>query len=311
MLASCRSGAASNVSAAEPTAGDTAAETAAGTLRQPVDELPLPDVPSTLREPATRAAYIIEHFWDKMEFTDTVRSHNTDFVEQAFANFISIFPYAGAESQRTAVGTLMRRAEADSTAYVVLTEVAEKYLYEPNSPMLSEDYYILFLEQMVASPVLGPYGTIRPRWQLEAARKNRPGMKAADFAFTTREGRRTTLHRTPSDGNMLLIFYDPDCDHCKEIIATLCSDEVLNRMTSGGELTVVAVYSGDERELWSEHAPSLPAGWTVGYEPGDMQERGTYVLRAMPTLYLLDRDKKVILKDVLAEQLLYMLHGGQ
>ena len=178
-----------------------------------IPELPLPNVPAVLQTPTDRANYIIAHFWDAMDFCDTFRSYNRNFMEQNFSNFISVFPYADEQAQRTAVETLLDKAEADSAAYVLLREIAEKYLYEPNSPMLSEDYYILFLERFINSTILGEYGTIRLHRQLDAARKNRPGMVAADFAYMTREGSNATLHKTATDGDMLLIFYDPDCEH--------------------------------------------------------------------------------------------------
>ena len=66
---------------------------------------------------------------------------------------------------------------------------------------------------------------------------------------------------------------------------------------------MLAVYSGDDRDLWERDAAVLPAEWTVGYESGWLQDTGAYVLRAMPTLYLLDRNKQVILKDVQPHQL--------
>ena len=268
-----------------------------------IPELPLPTVPAALQKPADRAGYIIVHFWDAMDFRDTLRSRHRDFMEQNFSNFICVFPHADGQARRTAVGTLLDKAEADSTAYVLLKDIAEKYLYELNSPMLSEDFYILFLERLVDSPILGEYGTIRLRRQLEAVRKNRPGMTAADFAYTARDGNKTTLHKTATDSDLLLIFYDPDCEHCKETMDTLQQ----SRQLADKRLSVLAVYSGDDYDLWVKTAPMLPAGWTVGYESGALQESGAYVLRAMPTLYLLDRNKKVVLKDVLPAQLLYEL----
>lgn len=275
-----------------------------------IPELPLPKVPAMLREPELRAAYIIEHFWEAMDFRNTSLSRNKDFLEQNFSNFISVFPYAGEQAQRTAIATLLNKAGADATAYKLLADVVEKYLYEPNSPMMSEEYYILFLEQLVKSPVLGASSTKRLRWQLETARKNRPGMTAADFAYTARNGSKTTLHKTASKGDMLLIFYDPDCDHCKEIMGELQADETLTGMAASGKIKVLAIYSGDDHDLWKSTAGSLPSGWTVGYEAGVLQENGSYVLRAMPTLYLLDRDKKVVLKDVLPAQLSQFLNNS-
>ena len=269
-----------------------------------VPELPLPNVPTTLRTPTDRANYIIRHFWDAMEFGDTARSHNRMFMEQNFSNFISVFPYAEEEARQRAVETLLRKAEADSAGYVLLRDVAEKYLYEPNSPMLSEEFYILFLEQLVKSPILGEYGRQRAYRQWDAARKNRPDMTAADFAYTTREGNKTTLHQTDTDGELLLIFYDPDCEHCKEVMSELQAEKTL----SDGSVKVLAIYSDEDYELWKRTAGLLPKEWTVGYDGGTLQENGAYVLRAMPTLYLLDREKKVILKDVQPAQLLYLLH---
>lgn len=246
-----------------------------------------------------------------MAFADTVRSYNRAFMEQNFSNFISVFPYADEEARQAAVGVLLEKAEADSAAYALLRDIAEKYLYEPHSPMHSEDYYILFLERFVNSTVLGEYGTLRLRRQLEAARKNRPGMVAADFAYTTREGNAATLHKTVGEGDLLLMFYDPDCEHCKETMEELRANEMLSSAVASGRLKVLAVYSGDSHQLWKQTAASLPADWTIGYEAGVLQENGSYVLRAMPTLYLLDRNKKVVLKDVLPEQLFYLLRASE
>ena len=273
------------------------------TAADSIAELPLPNVPATLRQPTDRAGYIIGHFWDAMDFSDTRRSCNRDFMEQNFSNFISVFPYADEAARRAAVKTLTDKAEADSTAYALMRDIAEKYLYEPDSPMLSEDYYMLFLERFVSSAVLGEYTTLRMRRQLEAASKNRPGTTAADFAYTTRDGRSTTLHATAVGRELLLIFYDPDCEHCQEVMGGLQQSSELKDMTADGRLSVVAIYSGDDHDLWQHTASQLPADWVVGYDSGELQENGAYVLRTMPTLYLLDRDKKVVRKDVSPAQL--------
>ena len=277
-------------------APDNGAATAAGGPETAL-ELPLPSVPQTLREPADRADYVIEHFWDAMNFADTLRSYNSDFMEQNFSNFISVFPYAREEARRRAVDRLMSAAQADSAAYVKMADIAELYLFDPNSPMLSEDYYILFLEKFVDSPVLGDYGSLRYRYQLEAARKNRPGMVAADFAYVTRDGRSHMLRKTPVRGQLLVIFYDPECEHCKDIMAGLSSDPSLAAAIADGRLTVLALYAEGDRKLWESTVHNLPAEWTAGFVVSDIIESQRYVLRAMPTLYRMEADKRIIMKD--------------
>ena len=60
--------------------------------------LSLPDVPPSLTAPEERAAYIIAHFWDGMDFGDTLRCRDRAFMEQNFVNYLSLFPHAGPET---------------------------------------------------------------------------------------------------------------------------------------------------------------------------------------------------------------------
>ena len=52
----------------------------------------------------------------------------------------------------------------------------------------------------------------------------------------------------------------------------------------------------------------MPRGWIAGWnKQGDIRSRQLYEIRATPTLYLLDKRKKVILKDATLEQVLQSL----
>lgn len=296
-LAACGNGAVRSAAADDAPAADSLSAAA---------ELPLPPIPATLRSVPARAGYLLEHFWDRMEFRDTLRSRNRPFMEQNFANFLSLFPHADTASLRPAVRRLLTRAEADTAAWRLVTEVAEKYLYEPNSPMYDEDYFMLFLEELLRSPFPDPYERVRPAYLLEVARKNRPGMVAADFAYVTRDGRRQTLHGTRGE-RLLLLFYDPDCSHCKEIMEALYGDERLRRQIETGRMTVLAIYADGDRALWDRTKGALPAEWIVGFETGAIDEHELYVLPAMPTLYLLDASRRVLRKDLPLPELLALL----
>ncbi len=294
MLAACGSG---TLRPAKTAAADPSADTLS-----PLRELPLPSIPATLRTVPARAAYVLEHFWDGLDFCDTLCSRDRAFMEQNFANFLSLFPHADTASLRPSVHRLLTRAEADTAAWQLVTEVAEKYLYEAASPMFDEGYFMLFLEEMLRSPLPDAYEKVRPAYLLEAAKKNRPGMQAADFAYVTREGGRQTLRGTRGE-RLLLIFYDPDCEHCREVMEVLRTDARIRRRIEAGELTVLAVYVNGDRALWDRTKGSLPAEWIVGFEQGVIDERELYVLPALPSLYLLDGERRVLLKDASLPQL--------
>ena len=226
-------------------------------------------------------------------------------MEQNFSNFISVFPYADETMRTAAVATLMQKAQANSDAYDILVDITEKYLYNFDSPIYSEDYYLLFLRNILdTSLAKNDPRSVRLKFRLDALNKNRPGMLAANFAYTTRRGAKATLRATPVSSRLLLIFYDPDCDHCKEVMGELQENQSLSAAVDSGKLQVLAIYSGDDRDLWKQTAPSLPESWTVGYESGMLQENGSYVIRTLPTLYLLDANKQVLQKETSVTSLL-------
>ena len=256
-------------------------------------ELPLPEVPDSLASPQLRAAFVVEHFWDKMDFADTTLSLDMAFMEQSFANFASVLSLADSVSVATGVDRLMSGAEAVDGVRDFVAYIAEHYLYDPASPMYSEDAYIHFLRRDIASPALSEAEKMRPRELLKGALKNRPGSIAANFRLTTREGRATDLHTLVADnpGTTILLFYDPDCENCKEVIARL-SQASLSEGTQ-----IIAVDAEGDHEQWLSGLAQLPASWTVAFADTPILDQELYLLPAMPTIYILDRDSRVVIKD--------------
>lgn len=277
-------------------AGKMQNEAVTDTLPGCVHELPLPEVPPSLTAPEERAAYIIAHFWDGMNFSDTLRSRNRAFMEQSFVNYISLFPHVRKETLPDNIRNLLEKAAADPAGFRMLNDIAEHYLDDPNSPMRNEGYYILFLEELLRLPGLSEYDRIRPASRLETARKNRPGTVAADFSYTDRNGNRRTMHATRGK-RLLLLFYDPACSHCSEILDGLRESAIISNLIKDKELTVLAVYTEGDRNLWNETKAFLPQEWTVAIDESRIVERELYSLPAMPVIYLLNRNKIVILKD--------------
>lgn len=268
----------------------------------PRDELPLPAVPSTLREPQRRAAYILNHFWDAMDFADTLRTRDRRFMEQNFANYLSLFPHADTAALVPAVERLLHAAAGDRRTVALLTEIAEKYLYEPASPMYDEIHYARFLRALLRTPYADAAESLRCRYRLAAIRRNSPGTRVADFRYRDRQGRRRTLRRTPGR-RLLLIFYDPACAHCIETMERLAHDASLRARIDAGELTVLALFADGDEPEWMRSVGSVPAAWHAGLDLSGVQEHELYVLRELPALYLLDEKKKVILKDTDPERI--------
>ena len=264
--------------------------------------LPLPEQQGT--DSISGSIYIVNHFWNDLNFKDTIYSHNRDFIEQNFSNFARfLINMEDTVQRKNAVKELMDKAEVDTLAYRLIADVAYKFLYAPDAPMENEETYIPFLEIFSESGFLNEAQRGRNRFLLNAALKNRPGRLASDFQYISRDGNELSLYTTLVNGRILLIFYDPDCDTCKETLLRLASCSELNETIKRGELTVLAIYSGEDKELWEKTAYSLPSDWIVGYEEGIIDEEESYYFRSSPSIYILDEEKKVLIKDLPLSQL--------
>lgn len=265
-----------------------------------------PEIPPMMTAPEQRASFYVRHYWDGYSLVDTAFIHSDD-TEQLYADFIDALQYASAEDRRFALRKMMDLMDMDSVAYAHFCFLSDKYLYDPNSPMRNEEYYIPVLEQMLASPRLTEAERLRPADRLKQAFKNRPGMPAADFAYVTPQGRTGRMSQVAADYTMLF-FYDPDCSNCQQFERMLSEMPFFVDLQKEGVVRVLAVYPDEDESEWLLKSSQMPEEWIVGWnKQGDIRSKQLYEIRATPTLYLLDKQKKVILKDTTVEKVLRFL----
>lgn len=267
-------------------------------VAQERSELPLPEVPSSLVTPEERARYVVTHFWDALDINDTTLTRNTPLIEQSFVNFISILPIVPDSVQRRGIDALTAGISSDPHSLHLIKSLADKYLYEMQSPMRDDMAYAKFLEFYATSPATDEADRTRAAIMLELVMKNRVGTRAPDFAFQDRDGRQSTLYTAPTSGKILLMFYDPTCEHCTEVTEALKTDRAISEAVADGSLSIIAIYCGDNAPLWQRTASSLPASWIVGHNDGSIEEEDLYDFRTMPTLYLLSPSRTVELKEL-------------
>lgn len=258
-----------------------------------------PSVPEMLQDPAERAAYVVTHYWDNFDFSDTLYVDLPDVTEQAFADFINILNYADNSQAVKAINGMLSKAEAEETGrmYDYFLEMSEKYLYDPNSPFRNEEYYIAVVHYILGDNCTSELEKSRPERRLEMMLKNRPGDVAADFVYTLESGRTGRLHNIKSDYTLLL-FNNPDCTACLELKDQIEASPVITALVEGGKMTIMAIYPDEDIAIWLKHLDKWPKGWITAYDNGTViKNEKLYELRAIPTMYLLDRDKRVILKD--------------
>lgn len=260
-------------------------------------DFPYPSMPQTLATTEARGAYLIEHYWDNFSFSDTALIHQPELTEQGFANFVDLLPRFGDSIAVRGVSEFSRKAFAPITPRPMreyMAKLTEHYLYNPNSPLHSDALFVMFLQEMSHSdgfdlPTREHYAYIQTN-----VAKNMPGTVATDFVYIDRNGHQSSLHTTQGE-YILIYFNDPDCDNCHEVTAQLRTDSLF---VNNPRLTFLAVYADSDTELWKTNPQPFPASWIDAYSPeGEITTKQLYFINATPTIYLLDSEKRVLLKD--------------
>lgn len=262
--------------------------------------------------------YMAAHFWDAFADTgadwaeDSIHIAGVDRIvleEQVgtYASILGMIPLDKARKSITGFYDQVSKLEmkdSSSSAFEETVRMVTRYLYDENSPVRNEDIYGALAMVLSKSPLVDEGKRMAYAGESELCSLNMAGTKAADFIFTDRDGRDRSLHGIKADYT-LLFFSNPGCNACAGLIRGLSASQKIRNMVDGGQLAIASIYIDEEREEWRNHVGDYPLSWIVGYDR-DMaiRDRLLYDVRAIPSLYLLDADKTVILKDAPAEKVL-------
>lgn len=275
----------------QPSASNNEEEASEATLsfKLPYDDL-------TKIESLKQYEHYVAHFWDDFRFDigDDVDRYSAEEVYSAFAKYVVTIPAPKADSL---LRTLIHRAEASRPVLDFFAEMTGEILYDPNSPLRNDEYYIPILEELAKSPLYDEYDRQIPQHTLHIVKQNRLGEVANDFRYTLPNGTQHSLHALDADYTILL-FNNPGCEMCKEVIQEIEHSKRLSDLSSKHRIVTLAIYPDEDIEAWRQYLPQMPKGWICGY---DKEQRLTterlYDLKAIPSLYLLDKSKHVLVKD--------------
>ena len=247
---------------------------------------PYPAVPDSLDNPQERAAYVLAHYWEQYQFADTT-AQNQAMGEQGFSDFLYVLTHADSLAASQAVEDFVRQTFATPWGEQHYAELISHYLYNPNSPLRDDRIYVHFLRAMLHHYEQGPpraslnkryiHEHEQARFLLRQVAKNQVGTIAADLTFSGPDGHQQHLHQIQSP-LILIEFFETDCDNCKRIDAALADEPLIH---SNPYLSLVRI-------------PAANAD-------------GPYFIPSTPAFYLLDADKRVLLKDPPVSTLLQFL----
>lgn len=281
----------------------------------------MPEVPAIITDADEAMNFLTAHYWDKFISADRPGAQDTSLVmgfsheafEEIFYQYALLLRAAKPETGLKSGRAILDRVEAwqkenpESTLWSNFTDMYYHILQDPNSPWRNEEYCIPLLEKRAGSSLATEEERARAQRELPRFCLNRLGDKAADFAFTLRNGRVMHLYDIDSDYT-ILFFSNPGCTNCREVMESLQSLPGIDNLIADKALAVANVYPDEDLGEWIKYSEIYPKNWFNGYDHLlAVNNTPLYNLRAIPSVYLLDKEKRIILKDVPTDFLLQYL----
>lgn len=278
---------------------------------------PVVSVPAAYTEEADQIAYAAAHYWDGYlsEGGPTDSAHLLGVpkaeVEQALSDYISLLWLQPLPVAQQNVAGLFKAVSAvqekDTTSqfYTQFAQTAAYYFYDPNSPMRDEDLWLPYVAGLAESPLTRDDMRTAYRYEASMCALCPRGSVAPDIRARRPDGGIFTLHGIKAPLT-LLFFTNPGCNACKEIIDQI--NQNLAGMVNDGELAVANIYIDEDYAAWKAYVGNYPREWYTGFDyAGTVRGEHIYDVRAIPSVYLLDSDKKILLKDAPFERVLAYL----
>ena len=276
-----------------------------------------PEVPKN--DPAAKTdsmfayKYFKKHYWDGVNFYDD-RLARTPFFESRIDKYYEQLVYPSADSVIKELDYMLGYASAsEEMEKFLLLKFVNRYL---NQKYMWEDaVFVHLFEQYFAQKNYS--------WLTEKGKKmisdrayslmaNILGTPAADIELPDTAGKKTTLYSLEAPYTLVAIW-DPTCSHCKEILPKLDSAYKAKWKAMGLQFFGLARETEGKISDWTSfiHDHQLNYWRHVYYSKADDMARVNagipsysqlYDVQTFPTLYLLDKDKRIIAKKVTLEQ---------
>ncbi len=257
-----------------------------------------------------------KHYWDGISFMDDRIIRTPFFVKKLERYYHEVMsPDPDSIIQDIDYKLLLARSAPEMFKYM-LNWVTDEYI---NPKYMGQDAVFVHLFEKYHSKGVSSWLNEK---QMEAISRraymlmsNLIGETAANLDMLTYDDKPTSLYNLNADYTVIC-FWDPHCGHCKEEIPRL--DSIYRASWKNHNVKIFAVLTPEKNknvhEDWVSFIKEKGLGeWTHVYKTKEMEEadyaaqkpsfRQLYDITSTPTVYLLDKEKRIIGKKLTLLQL--------
>ncbi|MCK9423389.1 MAG: redoxin domain-containing protein [Bacteroidales bacterium] len=256
-----------------------------------------PFIPATL-DKDERITYLKQHYFDKVDFSDTTLLHSTVFANKAIS-YLSLYSNNRMQQKELeaefikAVTIMLSAASVNPEIFKYLLDYLvsgfDKYHFDEVITYIADNFQDPFAcEDQTRKTAL--------QKKLDTFKKLSAGNVAPPLEVPDTRGKTVKLSDINSEYT-LLVFWSTQCPHCTAMIPRL--KEIYDKQKPK-RFEVIALSIDTSRAAWTGFLKEHKLNWINASELKGFASKSCddYNIYATPTLFLLDREKKIISKPV-------------
>lgn len=249
-----------------------------------------PVAPDSVSSLAAKSDYLVEHFWDAMDFKKQA-AVDQNALNHAFNVYVTPMRWAAKVNTDKSLEKLFKYLDKNPVLSLQFTRAAEEALYGPRADFWADDLYLMFIDNMLANKKVPKARKERYNHQKTLIQNSLMGNTAPEFDYTTPTGNPAKF--LPTGVITVIEFGDPDCDDCRMAKLKMETDITFSGLVDRGLVNVLFIIP-DAEDGWQTKVADFSPKWHVGASDSVSD---IYDLRLSPSFYVIGPEGKIAAKN--------------
>ncbi|WP_251621558.1 TlpA family protein disulfide reductase [Odoribacter lunatus] len=251
--------------------------------------------------------YNKKHYWDYTNFTDSTLIRTPIFknkLDDYFKNMVVVHP----DSLYLSCVEILEKSRPCNAMFRYLMNYCLVYTFD-NKIMGMDEAFVKLGQRYYIGGIVNWLDKDQMKKITDEVYKRQYNLlnhKAIDLRLPNVDGQWVSLHETKAPF-ILLLFWEPNCGHCKKQVP-LAKKEIYERFGPHG-LKVFAVNTHTKEDEWKKFIEEKELFDFINcWDPNRQSNYWTiYNVFSTPVMYILDKDKKIIAKNLAVDQMVDLL----
>jgi len=251
----------------------------------------------------TYFTYIAQRHFENFVWADD-RLLKTPIPNNKYKYFAQVILQLDPEVVTPIVIEQLDKSKISIPQYYAFFDYLELFFGSLTSPYRDEYLYIEMLKNALTFPQLEEARRTRYEYELGMINKNLKGSILPNFPLLMKTGDTTSLYDIQAE-YLILYFQNPDCPSCIELRNKMESMDHLKRALKSQKVKIVTIFFEEDERIWRNYLnssanPSYLHAWNYNLQ---IVKENMFDTRTIPMLILVDKDKRVIKKDMMSNEI--------